>query len=104
MMLSMGKAVLLKVKKGQWENWKTWCTELNTNLRAEAMLTLEEERVFQELTLGFSMGDEHYIIGFMDGECLPANMDREINQKHKEMKRQCLDYMNEVEILYNIKQ
>lgn len=100
----MEKAVLLKVKDGQWENWKAWCAELGTSLRAEAVLTLEEERVIQELTLGFNVDDKHYIVGFMDGECLPANMNREINKRHKEMKHQCLEYQSDVEILYNIKQ
>lgn len=99
----MQKAVLLKVKAGEWENWQNWCEELSTNLLTEAITTLEEEKVVQELTLGFEIENQHYIIGFMDGDCLPANMDREINQKHKAMKTQCLEYVGEVEILSNIK-
>jgi hypothetical protein len=99
----MEKAVLLRVKDGQWETWTQWCTELNTTLRKEAILTLHEEQVLQELTLGFSLNNEHYIIGFMDGDCLPANMKRDINQRHQEMKRQCLERVDDVAVLYNIK-
>jgi len=99
----MQKAVLLKVKAGEWENWKGWCEELSTTLLTEAITTLEEEKVVQELTLGFEIDNQRYVIGFMDGECLPANMDREINQKHKAMRVQCLEYVCEAEVLSNIK-
>lgn len=100
----MQRATVLKVKTGQWETWKQWCAELDTVLRSEAVLTLEEEQVLQELTLGFALDGEHYVIGFMDGECLPANMDRVINQRHNEMKQTCLERITNAEVLYNIKQ
>jgi hypothetical protein len=99
----MQKAVLLKVKNGQWENWQKWCHQLNTTLRSEAILTLEEEQVLQELTLGFTLNNEHYVIGFMDGECLPANPDKTVNQRHNEMKRICLESVSGADVLYNIK-
>jgi hypothetical protein len=99
----MEKAVLLKVKSGQWEVWKKWCAELNTTLRSEAILTLEEEQVLQELTLAVVLNGEHYVIGFMDGDCLPANTKRSVNQRHNEMKQNCLEYVDDVEVLYNIK-
>lgn len=100
----MQRAVLLKVKEGQYTTWKNWCAELSTSLLREAELTLQEEQVLQELTLGFEIDDTQYIIGFMDGDCLPANMDREVNKRHKEMKQQCLEYIGETDVLYNITQ
>lgn len=102
--VDMEKAILLKVKDGQWEAWKNWCTELNTTLRKEAILTLEEERVFQELTIGFEVDGDYFVIGFMDGECLPANMERDINKRHNAMKHQCLERVGNADVLYNIKQ
>lgn len=99
----MQKAVIFRVKEGYYETWKNWCIELNTTLSEEAHLSLEEEEVFQELTLGFIIDDVHYILGFMDGECLPANMDRDINRRHKEMKKQCFERVSEAEVLYNLR-
>lgn len=98
----MEKAVLYKVEPGQWNTWKEWCTEINTTLREEAILTLEEEQVLHELALGFSLGDDQYVIGFMQGECLPANTAHEINQKHRNMREQCLEKIDYAETLYNI--
>lgn len=99
----MSRAVLLKVKPGQYNNWKAWCAELSGLYYEEAKETLIEEKVTQELTIGFNIGDECYVIGYMDGECLPANMGREINQKHKVMKEQCLEMVGEIEVLAHIK-
>jgi hypothetical protein len=40
----------------------------------------------------------------MEGECLPANMNREINRIHAEKKKECIESVDTPEILYNIKQ
>lgn len=61
----MEKAILLKVKDDQYDAWKEWYNELSTTLRSEAILTLEEEQVVQELTLSFVLNDSYYVIGFM---------------------------------------
>jgi hypothetical protein len=100
----MEKAALFRVKTGQWSIWKQWCAELATTLRKEVTLTLQEEQVLQELVIGFDIDGTHYIIGFMEGDCLPANMNREVNLRHKEMKEQCLEYAGVANILYNIAQ
>ncbi len=101
--MSQTKAVLLKIKEGQWEVWRDWCRELSGALRFEAVLTLQEEKVLQEMALGFQINGERYVIGFVEGEALPAKMDREINQRHQAMKLQCLEHVEKVEILYIIK-
>ena len=66
-------------------------------------LTLEEEQVIQELALGITLAEGEYFIGYMDGECLPANPDREINQRHQSMKEECLERIGPVDILYDLK-
>lgn len=98
----MKKAILFRIKEGKRDGWYTWCRELSSNLREEAILTLKEEQVLQELTLAFSIEDSDYVIGYMDGDCLPANMERDINQRHKEMRAECLEYMGDVEVLYDL--
>jgi len=99
----MKKAILFRIKEGKKEQWYASCAELAGVLREEAIRTLEEEKVLHELTLGFSLENTDYIVGYMEGECLPANMDREINQRHKEMREECLEYVGLVETLYNLK-
>ena len=59
--------------------------------------------MLQELALGFTLNNEHYVIGFMDGECLPSNPERTINQQHNEMKRTCLERVSDADVLYNIR-
>lgn len=99
----MKKAVLLKINQGKKELWENWCKELATELLIDAKHTLAEEGILQELTLSFPLNGAHYIIGYMDGACLPANMSLEINQRHAKMKLECLTPISAVEVLYDIK-
>lgn len=96
------KAVLLKVKEGKLETWKAWCAELEGVMRAEAIETLKEENVIEELCTLFYVEGQAYVLGFMVGEMLPANMSREINQKHKQMKSDCLEFVSDAETLYHL--
>jgi hypothetical protein len=98
----MQKAILFKVKTGQWSAWNAWCTKIHTTLRDEALLTLAEEKVLQEMTFGFEINAERYVLGYVDGECLPAHMEREINQEHVRMKEECLERLSNADILYSL--
>ncbi len=98
----MKKAVLFRVKKERVDEWKLWCSTIATTLYTEAQKSLEEEKVFQELTLLFELKGEFYGVGYMDGDGLPANMNREINQKHKEMKKICIEYVTDAQVLYEV--
>lgn len=99
----MNKAYLFKIKENKKSLWYSWCQELDTILREDAIETLVEEKVSHELVLGFTIANQDYSVGYMNGECLPANMSKEINIKHKKMKEECLERVSEVEILYDIK-
>lgn len=96
------KVVLLRVKEGKLETWKAWCAELEGARRAEAIETLNEEKVSEEICTLFFINNEAYVLGYVVGEMLPANMSREINQKHKQMKSDCLEYVSEAETLYHL--
>lgn len=100
---NMSKATLFRIKEGKKDVWYAWCNELATTLRSEAEETLEEEKVTHELFVGLSLDGSDYVLGYMDGECLPANMDREINQKHKHMREACLERVSEADVLYDIR-
>lgn len=96
------KVVLLKVNDGKHEAWKNWCHELETTRRIEALETLEEEGVTEELCVLISLNGAPHVVAFMEGEMLPTNMVREINQKHNQMKKECLEYVSEGESLYHL--
>lgn len=97
------KVVLLKVKEGKLETWKNWCHELETALRLEALETLQEEKVTEELCVLVDFNGVPHVVGFMEGEMLPADMSREINQKHHAMKKECLEYVGAGEGLYHLR-
>ena len=64
-------------------------------------MTLAKEKVLEEMCLLFTLNGESYVVGFAEGEMLPANMERGINQKHKAMKQECLEYVSDGETLYH---
>ncbi len=98
----MNKIVLFKVKEGCLGKLRAWGEEISGPLHKEAQATLSEEGVTQEGLFSFQVGEEWYALGFMEGEGLPSNKDREINQKHEEIKNECLEYIGPAEEFYHI--
>lgn len=101
----MKKAVLFRVKNERVDEWRSWCLEIENELKKEASETLVEENILQEISIIFKIDNEYYGLGFMEvnGEILSANMNKEINIKHKEMKKRCIEYITDAEVLYSIK-
>jgi hypothetical protein len=99
----MNKAVLFKIKPGKREQWEKWCLELSTTLKNDALATLHEEKLVQELAISFSINNEDFLLGYAEGENLPANIEKEINMKHKKMKEECLERVSDANILYHFK-
>ncbi len=100
----MKKATVFKVKKDRLNQWLDWCLQVQGPLYEKAVKTLEQESVMQEATFLFCLGDTNYILGFTEGECLPADMNQEINSQHRMMKQECLEYASGAEVLYLVKQ
>lgn len=96
------KGNLFKIRPGKLEKWKDWCYELENNLREEALITLKEEKCTQELFILFSINEDFYTVGMGEGECLPATL-REINIKHKEISKECLEKIDQISTLYHLK-
>ena len=94
---------VFKVKEGKLEQWKAWCEELNTTRKAEALETLKEEGLIYASFVLFSLNGDHYAIGMGIGEGKESNKNREINQRHMEMKRECLEKVDSFNVLYEIK-
>ena len=96
------KVIVLKIKSGKLAKWKQWCSELDEARRTEALETLREEGVNEELCVLIDIGGIPYVVAFSDGEMLSADMTRDINQKHNALKNECLQYIGEGESLYHL--
>ena len=96
------KINLFKIKEGKLGTWKSWCNMLATTRKNEALETLKEESLAYEGFFIFSINQEFYTLGITEGEGLPANMDKEINQKHKAIKKECLERMGSIENGYEL--
>lgn len=99
----MDKAVLWKVRPGKLDQWRQWCAQIRGDAATEAIETLKEENVAEELCVLLLVGGEHYVVGLVraDGP-RPPNPSRPINQLHSRMKQECLAYVGEQEILYRL--
>ncbi len=96
------KLYLFKVKEGKLETWKEWCNLLMTKYKNEAVETLKEEGVVYEAFSIFSINEEYYTIAMIEGEAKPTNMERELNQKHRATKKECLERIDSLEIGYEL--
>lgn len=96
------KSNIFKIKEGKTNQWKDWCNRLNTVYRDEALETLNEEKVIQELFLFFSINGKDYTISLVEGEALPST-DRQLNIEHRKNFTECLEKIGRAEILYHLK-
>lgn len=99
----MTRGSVLRVKKERLDQWRAWCNELRTSFHEDAIESLKQEQVIQEAAFLFEIAGEYYVLGFMDGEGLLADMTKEVNIKHKKAKEECLERVSDIELLYNIK-
>lgn len=99
----MKKAVLFRIKNEKKDIWYAWCRKISTVLKESAKKTLEDEEVIQEIALGFDFEGDSFVIGYAEGEMLPANQKLNINVEHKAMKEECLEMIGSVDILYSLR-
>ncbi len=94
---------LFKLKKGKEQLLLEWGARLMGEFRTEALISLSEENVTREIVYMFHIGDDCYAIGHMEGENMrPANTDRSLNIRHKEVLRECIDSKIELNRVYEI--
>lgn len=98
--LNKMKINLYKIKDGKLETWLEWGNLLETTYKEEAVETLKEEGVTTEAFGLFELNGENYTLGISMGENLPANLKKEINIKHKEVKKECLIFIKKVDLVY----
>jgi L-rhamnose mutarotase len=96
--------VIFKLKKGKVGEFKEWAEVLKTELYDEAIASLAEENCTHEIFELFQVNDEFYIVAHMEGEnILPSNPEKEINIRHREVMKECIEKKIETETLYDFK-
>lgn len=85
------KGKIFKIKKDKLETWKTWCLELNSIHKKEALETLVEEGLSREYGGIFELHDGHYGYILTDKEGKPSNKDRELNRIHLSKIKESID-------------
>lgn len=104
----MKRFVLKKVREGKLDQWRDWCIQLATSRRAEAIESLADEHVLQEMCILFMVEGTPYVLGYMESdsreEILASLVDKEINIEHRKQLKECLEGKYLQEELYNIKQ
>jgi hypothetical protein len=96
------RAILFRLKEGKAKQWMQWCSQLEHDLKVEAIETLREESISEELCMLVRVDGAPYVLGFVAGDSLPANLSRELNTKHQQMKEECLEYENTPDVLYHL--
>ncbi|MGH2613417.1 MAG: DUF6176 family protein [Rhabdochlamydiaceae bacterium] len=98
----MMKINLFKIEKGKLEKWLEWGHCLMTEHQEEAVETLKEEGLIYEGFCVSEVAGNYYTLAMIEGYERPTNMERELNQKHREVKRDCLDKLGPVEKAYEL--
>ena len=96
------KMYLFKIKEGKLEKWREWCHLLMTQYKDEAIETLKEEDVTYEAFSIFPIQGQYYAVAMVEGEMKPTNMERELNQRHKAIKKECLERIDLIEGGYEL--
>ncbi len=96
------KLNLFKIKEGKLQKWLEWGKLLMTNYKEEAIETLKEEGLTYEGFAVFEIEGSHYTLAMIEGEEKPTNMERELNKKHRDIKKECLGKIGPIDKVYEL--
>jgi hypothetical protein len=101
----MKKYYLLKIKENKKDQWKHWCNLLMTTRKKEALESLKKENVLSEECYFLKINDVDYLLGVVtyEGELKKADMSMPINQEHDKQKKECLEFVDNLEEGFNLK-
>lgn len=95
---------VFKLHNDKVETLLAWGAEVQLKHKPEALDSLREENCTREIFQVFEGNGQWFLICHMEGEnLLPANMEKELNQKHREVIMSCIDRPVESEVVYDLK-
>lgn len=88
----MVRYALYKVKEGKLDTLKEWSLDLQKRL-PEALETMRQENVRREVFRLFKHQNNWFAVGLQElsGEHKKADMSVELNRKHAEVLKECLE-------------
>ncbi len=93
---------IYQLKPNKKEVLLAWGHELMTTHRAEALTTLAEEKCTHEFGYVFSVGDADYAALHMEGTNILPPSESDLNKKHKEILRDCIDRPLDLKEIYDL--
>lgn len=84
---------LFKLKNKKVATWRAWCESLMTAHKEDALASLVEEHVTQEMWVTFQLNGNWYTLGCgheLD-KAGAVNPNRAVNKIHKAMKEECFE-------------
>lgn len=98
---------IFKIKKNKIEEWRNWSTHLLLN-KDVVEKTLTEENISFEGSFLFTYADDTFVCLYTktneDSIKMKANLELEINSKHKEKMEECFEErVSKIENLYLFK-
>ena len=93
---------IYRLKPNKKEALLAWGHELMTTHRAEALTTLAEEKCTHEFGYVFSVGDVDYAVLHMEGTNILPSSESDLNKKHKETLRDCIDHSLDLKEIYDL--
>ncbi|PJE64270.1 MAG: hypothetical protein COU90_03575 [Candidatus Ryanbacteria bacterium CG10_big_fil_rev_8_21_14_0_10_43_42] len=94
---------LYKVKEGKEQTLTDWGNTLMNERKDEAIATLKEEQCLREFLTMFTIDNSSYIAIIMQGDNILPSTNKEINQTHKKIIRECTDGEITLRTLYDIR-
>ena len=95
---------IFKLHNEKVETLLGWGKEVQLKHLDEALESLKEENCSREIFEVFEAEGQWYLVAHMEGEnILPANLDRELNQRHREKIMDCIQEKLETIQVYDLK-
>jgi hypothetical protein len=95
---------LYKVRQDKLETWKQWCFKLSYLYNVEVLEILKEEKVTFEACGLMMLNNEYYVLGIIDKLTEQSiNFDRDLILKHRKIRKECLEFVTTINMLYYFK-
>lgn len=94
---------LIEIKPEYEAAWRAWGATLMGDEVSEALASLKEEALTQETVSLVRIEGRLYLAYLTEGAGLPANLDRAVSARHRELLEQSRIRKHEAETLYDLR-
>jgi hypothetical protein len=91
-----------KLKPNKRNELLNWGKQLMSIYYQEALKAISEENCSREFGFAFSIGNDDYAVLHMEGGTILPPTDRNLNKRHKEILKDCIDHKLELTEIYDL--